>query len=383
MAESLASSLKGLSLQDHGTEWEINCKRFQHVHPSQFSPQPLPFFTDVKELGGLTQKLDEEKFVLDSCEGLAHLKDDVSRFVKDGDRSCISNYLGHDMLENYETYSPVSPDQLEDMRGVKQFIDHRYSVKKNRSKFTIVCSRHNMIDLIMAPFSDQDVHLNAINHDSYLYLFPDKQSGDELGGIHSDDSRIRKICYTGFELEHLVTKAKDPSVSSAFYSIVCGQIDDGLECLFKAEMDAVEPSSSTYTEIKCSTGLKTNSSYNRRKMLRMWVQTSLIPSTTLLFGLRDPYYNQLASFERYTRTQLYRKFNNSNLKFSPQKYNYNANISVQWFRHIFKAIQRLVEAHLPPDTPDARLHTSFKLTLTKSLVLKLQKLNKMPPNTVF
>ncbi|CEP60656.1 Dxo1p LALA0_S01e15940g [Lachancea lanzarotensis] len=382
MANNLVSQLEGLRLADRATEWEINCKSFKHTHPSQMSPQPRSFFTDVEELCGLTQVLDQDKFTLNCRDGLALLKDDVSCFVRDGSRSSVSNYIGHDMLENYDTFTPVSVDQLEDMRGMQQFIAQRND-KDKKSKLTVVCSRHNMIDLIMAPFSDQDIHLNAIHYDGYLYLFPDRQAGAGSMGINSEDPRTRKICYTGFELEHLVTKAKEPTESSAFYSIVCGKIDSDLECLFKAEMDALEPVSNTYTEIKCSTGLKTKSSHHRKKLLRMWIQTSLIPSTTLLIGLRDPYYNQLTTFERYTRAQLYRKFNNTNLKFLPQKYNYNANVSIEWFRHLFKAIQKLVEANLVPDTPEARSHTSFKLTVTKTLMLKLRKLDKMPPNTIF
>ncbi|SCU85819.1 LAME_0D03004g1_1 [Lachancea meyersii CBS 8951] len=382
MAEDLAHQLRGLDLGKPDSKWEVNCKRFQHTHPSKILSQTLPFFRQVEEVGVLTHFIDSGEFKLGSHEGLATLKDDVSNFVKSGDRASISNYLGHNMLENYESFTPVTVDQLEDMGGLQKFIK-QWTRKKDKSKLTIVCSRHNMIDLIMVPFSDQDVHLNAIHQNGYLYLFPDRKAGAEAQGIHSKDSRIRKICYSGFELESLVTDVKTRGLRSGFYSIVCGQIDPHLEILFKAEMDALDSETNTYTEIKCSTGLKTRTSHHRRKLLRMWVQTSLIPSTSLLVGIKDPYYNQLTSFERYTRTQLYRKFNNTNLKFLALNYNYNANVSVQWFQHIMKAIQTLVEPHVPSETEGIQLPTSFKITLTKDLVLMLQKLDKMPPNTVF
>ncbi|SCV06107.1 LANO_0H22254g1_1 [Lachancea nothofagi CBS 11611] len=379
MSEDIVRGLQKLSIRGSKNEWSLNCKQFEHIKPATHSSQSLPFFEEVEEVGTLTHWLDTDETVLSSQQGLANLADDLCHFMQDGSRLSISKYIGHDMLKNYDNFVPLTTDQLENMTGVRKFID-QWKGKNGQQKLTIVCSRHNLIDLIMAPFSDQAVHLNAIHTGGYLHIFPDRQSVEQCTGIHSKDARIKKICYSGFELENLITVPPTPNRRSAFYSIVRGKIDSNIECLFKAEMDCIDPIANTYTEIKCSSGLKPRNTYHRLKLLRMWVQTSLIPSTDLLIGIRDPYYNQLASFERYTRDQLYRKFNNSNLNFIRRNYNYNANVSVQWFDHIMKSICKLITPHLPSDNSEL---TSFKITLTKDLCLKLRKLDNTPTNTMF
>ncbi|SCU79836.1 LADA_0B03444g1_1 [Lachancea dasiensis] len=382
MADELVRTFEKLDVRESpGDVTEVNCKQFQHLNPSKILPSPLSFFQEVEEAEVLTQLLPQNEFVLGSRHGLASLKPDMSKFIQDGSRCHVSNYFGHDLLTHYDQFIPLATDQLENMQGIQNFINQSGSVKKDE-KLTIICSRHNLVELIMSPFSNQDVCLSAVYSNGVLHLFPDKLASRQATGIHSNDERMRKLCYTGFELENLVTTPAHSQEKTVFYSIVRGRIDSHLECLFKAEIDCVDPTTGIYTEIKCSAGIKPQNSYHRQKLLRMWVQTSLIPRTTLLVGIRDPYYNQLTSFERYTRGQLYRKFNNSNLKFIRQNYNCNANISVQWFHHIMKVIQscvcQYVVAQGSDDSP-----LSFKISLSKDLLLRIRKLKNKPPGSIF
>ncbi|CAR24444.1 Dxo1p [Lachancea thermotolerans CBS 6340] len=364
-----------LSLEDLPDEACVSCRGFERASISHFPAEPLHFFDEVKEIGTMTHWIDSDKFELGRKQSAPHLKKDLGLFTITKKLAKTNSYVGHDLLEHYDDFQPLTPNQLEDMSGVFEFLnkwegDHGKPYSSG-SDFTIVCSRHNLIDLIMAPFSDEDVHFNVKYINGYLHIFPDKQFQKKDDGIYSSESNIRRICYTGFELEDLVTETQPGAPKSAFYSLVQGKISKNIKLLFKAEMDCFNPAKRSYTEIKCTTGLKVKSAFHRRKLLRMWVQTSLVPSTDLLIGLRDPYYHQLSSFECYTRQELYQKFNNRNLSLLKKKYNYNANISVQWFRHLVKRLCQTITPYVEKTPTEA---VSFKLTLTKQLELRLRKI---------
>lgn len=375
-------NLQDLSLQDRTEEVHANCKNFQHAQINQFPKNVLPFFDEVQEVATITHLLDTDEFLLDDKLGMPELVQDLCEFTESGKLANKGKYIGHDLLDHFDEYVPITPKQLEDMAGVQAFLE-RWKQLHGRSfcdnaDFTIVCSRHNLIDLIMMPFSDEDVHLKIQFSNGYLNLSPDAQYQKTDQGIHSGDTKIKKICYTGFELENLITATSKPDVRSSFYSLVEGKLGDGIKLLLKAEMDCFNSSTRSYTEIKCSSGLKVKSTYHRRKLLRMWVQTSLVPSTNLLVGIRDPYYHQLTSFECYTRSQLYRKFNNQRLTVMRKNYNYNATISVQWFRHV---IQQLCQMIKPFIEKGSKEEVNFRLTLRKNLTIKLRKMPETPAPT--
>ncbi|CUS21817.1 LAQU0S04e01486g1_1 [Lachancea quebecensis] len=365
-----------LSLEDLPNVSCVTCKGFERVSISHFPTEALQFFDEVKEVGTMTHWVDSDEFELGCSQGAPRLKRDLGLFTITGKLAKTNSYVGHDLLEHYDEFQPLTPNQLEDMSGVFEFLSkwegNHGSPFNSDSEFTIVCSRHNLIDLIMAPFSDEDVHFNVQYVNGYLHISPDKQFQKKDVGIYSRESNIRKICYTGFELENLVTETPTGARKSAFYSLVQGKLSKNIKFLFKAEMDCFNPAKRSYTEIKCTTGLRVKSAFHRRKLLRMWVQTSLVPSTDLLIGIRDPYYHQLSSFERYTRQELYQKFNNRNLSVLKKKYNYNANISVQWFRHLVKRICQTIGPYVEKAPAETM---NFKLILTKKLDLELRKLD--------
>ncbi|SCW02297.1 LAFE_0F03334g1_1 [Lachancea fermentati] len=379
--EPLSEELSSLSINDKGAQSHVHCKKFGHVNLTAYPKQAFHFFKESREIGTITHRYDDERYIINDKSGLPRLNSDICEYKKDRNKNKIRKYLGHNMTTGFESFEPLPLAVLEDMRGVFLFME-RFEAKNGtkfnqNNKFTIVSARHHLIDLIMCPFSKEDVSLVVTYVDGYLYFSPDSRRAKKDTGIHSKSTHMRRICYTGFELENLVTQPLAENQRSCFFSMIEGKINDNIGVLLKAEMDCHDDFHETYTEIKCSTDFKLNNQHHRRKLLRMWVQTSLVPQTDLLIGFRDPYYNQLSALQSYTRNQLYHKFNNKNMKVDRMHLNYNANISVQWFHHLIEQLCDLVENNIKDNRQQ-----SFRVMLSKELCLSIEALSKTPKGAI-
>ncbi|SCU93297.1 LAMI_0E13872g1_1 [Lachancea mirantina] len=355
----------------------VDCKKFAHVKIQSFPTSPFQFFDKCEEVGTLTKWLKDGTWVLNSTDGWPLLRENVCKFMQDGDKRRIRSYIGHDMASGFASYVPLPPGELEDMTGAFEFI--KQWEHKNGKRYpddcgmAIVCARHHLISLAMAPFGDEDVNFIAVAGEGYLFLWPDKQYVKKDLGIRSPSATVRKICYAGFELENLLTRSATDLGESRFYSLVEGRLNENVRFLFKAEMDSCD-SKGRYTEIKSSTSFRRNNLQHRRKLLRIWIQTSLIPETNILVGFRDPQCNQLTALKCYSRLEIYKKFNSNDLPVSRNHYNFNANISVQWFRHLMHHISKLESLRSKPsEGPKA-----FKFKLTKDCRLFLRQLPIVP-----
>lgn len=383
--DELTADISKLSLQ-HGSQNTVNCKGFVHSNVSHFPSVPCKFFQESREIGTFTRMVSSGKYLFDDKLGLRPLKDDICEYIHNPAKNASkikTQYLGYDLLNGFEDYIPLSEDELNSMDGILNFIGNweekngkKYGLE---NKFTIVSNRHHLIDLIMCPFSPEEANLIVTYLDGLLIISSDKSKPKEDSGIRSKDTRVRKLCYTGFELENLVTKGKvdSPGMHTCFYSIVENKLTEDVSLLLQAEMDSYNPKTDNYVELKCSVNFQLKNSNHRRKLLRMWIQTGLVPRTDLLVGFRDPYYNQLDALKPYTRDEIYKKFSTRNLNGNRKYYNFNSTIAVQWSHHVIAKITELVDKNLTDEPLQ-----SFKLTLTRDLQLSLTKLANTPAGLI-
>ena len=114
---------------------------------------------------------------------------------------------------------------------------------------------------------------------------------------------------------------------------------------------------------------------HRKKLLKTWLQTGLCPESDIIIGIRDPADGILHDILQYTRTALYRKFNNRNLTPFNKDFNYNANIAVEWTHHCLKSVSRLVKLNIDQGIQAPQ---SFKIKIDSLHNISIRKLQSTP-----
>ena len=145
-------------------------------------------------------------------------------------------------------------------------------------------------------------------------------------------------------------------------------------------MDSYNPTLETYTEIKCFSKVKISSPVHRRKLLKTWLQTSLVPSSDIIIGTRDPYTGTLENIEHFTRKKLLERFNNRNIQPFDNYYNFNARLAVEWLQFCVESICTLVSKNR--DHANRPNIQSFRVTIDKNHNIHINALDSTPQNVV-
>lgn len=290
-------------------------------------------------------------------------------------------YLGCDLYEGHENYKPLSSSELDSSRCCFRYID-RIEKRKIRNfckdNVTIISPRHHIVDLVMALFHDNEVSIICTNLGKGKILFSEDKSASQESGLCSKNPMTRKICYSGLALEDKLTTSHDGK-KGPFYSVVEGKLDHRITLLLRCEMDAFNPITETYTELKCFAKLNAQENAHRRKLLKTWIQIGLIPNSDLIIGTRDPQAGQLEDLTWYTRESLRKKFDNASIPQNDRYFNFSPTIAVEWCYHCISSICELImdnsDSSIDDPFPE---HESFKVTIDKSHSISVKKLTKVP-----
>ncbi|QLQ81963.1 hypothetical protein HG537_0G02170 [Torulaspora globosa] len=290
-------------------------------------------------------------------------------------------YLGCDLYEDHEKYKPLSASELDSSIGCFKYIQRieKRKIKNfNKDKITIISPRHHVVDLVMALFHDDEVSIICTNLGKGKLLFSEDKSVVQENGLNSKNPMTRKICYSGFALEDKLTTSHEGK-TGRFFSIVEGKLNHRITLVLRCEMDAYNPITEQYTEIKCFTKLNVQENAHRRKLLKTWIQIGLIPNSDLIIGTRDTQVGQLSDLNWYTKETLRKKFNNPSIAQTDRYFNFNPSIAVEWCYHCIESICDLVMNNSDSliDDPFPQIE-SFKVTIDKLHNISVKKLTKVP-----
>lgn len=298
-------------------------------------------------------------------------------------RPLKTEFIGSNLYEALEKYKAMDDKILDSTEPCMKYIETQDTAENggDDNVLTIVSTRHHIVDIGMSLFNSND----RDNETSFIVTYLDSGvllfSQDSLnksfqkGGIYSNDPIFRKICFSGFAFEDLITNEEDQKEPA--FSIVKAKLNAEINLVLRCEMDAYNPEKNIYSELKCYANLKMNNPQHRKKLLKTWLQTGLCPESDIIIGIRDPSDGILHDILHYTRTDLYRKFNNRNLTPINKDFNYNANIAVEWTQHCLKAVSKLVKLNIDQtmETPQ-----SFKIRIDRYHSISIKKLRSTPHN---
>ncbi|KOH01190.1 Dxo1p DI49_0546 [Saccharomyces eubayanus] len=366
---------------------------FLHTSIRSFpTKSPADIFYESKEVALFT---DSQLYAATRKDVVPNLKKDISHLYESPlleARKLKTPYLGHDLFSNIAELVPMTISELDSVAPCISYIeDWRLNNPgkpfKIGKKFTVVTTRHHIVDLTMHPFDRRNKHKSLIATymgNGFISLSRNPKYDHQISkeGIYSGDPNIKKICYSGFELENCLTENTKNSRSSAskcpVFSIVESKLSEDIGLLMRCEMDAFNPVSKTNTELKCFGPLSMQNSNHRKKLLKTWIQTGLLPNSDIMIGLRDSYSGQLLDIQWCSRESLFRKINHPGLPLNKKEMNYNAKVAVEWCNHCIKSTCDLVEAnisHYNCDKPE-----SFEINIDANGTIIITKLITIPRN---
>lgn len=349
----------------------VSCRNFRHRAVDFVSKSSPVMLLDCKEVSTCAYRLEDgsEALFWDDSSYKPRLKRDISEYIKNKswlDNATKYKFIGWDLSQGFEKYKPLDVDILNSLRILlPAYEKHKSEISSSEKKTTFISLRHHLIDIIMCPFSDEPASLlMTVLPDGNIVVSVDKANA-RAEGIHQDaHARAKKACYTGFALEDLLL-AGEKTGHELFFSSVHGHVSDDVDMFFEAEMDSFNEVTKTYTEIKSSVNFNLRSIYHRRKLLRMWVQTSLLPASDLLIGFRNSFSNELERLQPYTVDEIFRKFNSREyLSAREGFYAFNGTVAADWFHYIFPQIKTTLHSYTVSATPRTfRVRISQKLQL--------------------
>ncbi|AAS53083.2 AER404Cp [Eremothecium gossypii ATCC 10895] len=366
---TLAGKMRHLTLEKDLIV-NVNMKKFPHGPITRRGKErSIRIFSESREVGtafrqGLVYDLDDKK-------NLPLLNDEICEYISHRSKSKLIGYVGSDLSVGSETFHPVTSEELHCLHGLLKFIakweaDNEVNYA-SRSKFTIVSPRHHILDILMIPFGNERCRLVFTAHRGLfvITLAPSQRPT----GINSPSSATRKICYTGFELERLLT-ATSGTERGSFYSFIEAKLEPDITILLQCEMDAYNPKRQKYTEIKSSVDFNVRNVRHLSKLLKIWAQTALLPSTDILVGFRDPSTHVLKTVVPYSVDQIAEKlYIRDRTRSHPSYFNFNPEVAKDWthyaIREICERLSSLVDA--TSSSPQ-----SFLVEIDKNLQMKIR-----------
>lgn len=364
---------------------------FLHTGMHNFSTKsPRDIFHESREVAlftnGQAYTILHRNHIPNLKEGVAELYE--SSFLEA--RNLKVPYLGHDLFANIDQFVPMTISELDSVSPCITYIenwrlDNHGKDFKIGKKFTVVTTRHHIVDLTMHLFNrrNKQTSLIATYLGAGLISFSRNAANDfqmSKEGIYSSDPNMKKICYSGFEFENWVTEDTKVAGGSRhpIFSIVESKLSEEIGLLIRCELDAFNPVSETNTELKCFAPLSMHNSNHRRKLLKTWIQTGLLPNSDIVIGLRDSHSGQLLDIQWYSRDLLCKKFNHPGLPPNKKELNFNAKIAVEWCNHCVQSICKLVEANIS-DYNSTRPE-SFEISIDTNNTIAITKLKTIPNN---
>ncbi|CCC70824.1 hypothetical protein NCAS_0F03400 [Naumovozyma castellii] len=378
---------------------------FSHSSISLFPTCTQPFYESSNQVALYH---NHKLYPASQYDIIPHLKNDIAQLPKKSAseaRTLKRSYLGSDLYDGFETFVPMSAKDLDSLEPCMSFIkdwERKASTKyKPGRKFNIVSTRHHIVEMTMKLFTGKT---NNYNNTKKVqdYVLNVVYTGDETGrllftkdwsntgnsmneGIYSKNIILKRICYSGFALEDLMTETtselekegeKLTGGEKAVFAVVENKLDDDICILLRCELDAFNGAEKKFTELKCFSPLKMSNFSHRRKLLKAWVQTGVLPDSDILIGIRDSSFGELEDVEWYSRDRLRSKINNRNLPESKIDWNFNAQVATQWSQHCIRSICKLVDENL--DQKAISNPQGFQIRIDSRRNIRIKCLSKVP-----
>lgn len=347
----------------------IPFNQFKHTSSNRFPEEPRPFFQENREVcyyyGGNLHD--------DRC-GSVNLKSAAQKMAYEHSRDSKVELLGSDLYHGWERFEPMSPQVLDSSIGCFKWM-HKWEKDNgesyaHRSKFVIISPRHYLVDLTMQLFQRQKFSLLCTSLGDGRILL--SQADHPKVRAPRNNGMSKRILYSGYALEDLLTEGPrlkdDP-----FFAIMEAKLDSDISLVLRCEIDSYNQLTGTFTELKCYAPLSMHNLYHREKLLKTWIQLGLSPPSDLLIGVRNTQLGQLQDLQYFSKQQLYKKINNRDLPPCRKKFNYNADIAVQWLQHCLRAICKLVG-----EADTSKGAHCFELTIDEGHKISINKLPQMP-----
>lgn len=334
---------------DHTVVIRGNKQRLKTSHHKNM-PQ---FYDSAKTLGIFH---DHKLYEMNRMDLFPQLKDPIAHIAKSTPAEktqLVRPFLGISLYENHDKYSPMTAKELDTTEACSTYLDqyensHGQKYGEDRD-FVIVTARHHMIDLAILPFSRQFTNVNllcAYTPGNLLEISQDPadNTNDKLG-VNTDNPILKKICFSGFALEDILTESANDEERNPTFLIVENEIAN-TRLLMRCEIDAYNPITSHYTELKCYAKYNFGNPNHRRKLLKSWIQTGVIPTTDIVIGVRDTESGCLQDVRCYNRNLLYNKLISKSLPRCDSELNYDPAISVVWYRSLINTLTTTIASLL-------------------------------------
>ncbi|GAV55110.1 hypothetical protein ZYGR_0AS04330 [Zygosaccharomyces rouxii] len=360
----------GSGNRDHSAS--VRFSQFQHSSAFKFPSEPRDIFTEYKEAsyyyGGQLH---------DSISDSIGLKSPSYKLAHDRSHNNKRDLLGSDLYQGWENFVPLSPEILDSSRCCYQWIDKWEKANKRsysqRSPYVVISPRHYLVDLTMQLFQGSKYSILCTHLGDGKIVLSQVETNKKSQQPSSRNSAMsKKILHSGYALEDLLTRG--PRVEDdPFFAIVEAKLDANISLVLRCELDSYNELTDTFTELKCYAPLNMHNSYHREKLLKTWIQLAISPRCDLLIGVRNTQMGQLQDLQYFTKRELYQKINNRNLPRSPKRFNFNADVAVQWCQHCIRSICKLVGDNVDSSSPQC-----FKLSIDESHKIQLEKLKHIP-----
>lgn len=357
-------------------------KYFQHISRNEYPDSPEAFFESSKEVG---LYFDDNLFIGHKIVGnLINLEDRISKIAYSSpskERYYSEPYIGIDLFRGYQNFKSISSKLLNSLTPCFSYIEDclengNYNIDK---RFVFISVRHNIVNLIMSIFNSNrneslTLNCNVVNN-KYVIL------GDASPPNSERNTALDRFVYSGYAFEDAMKEERGVDI---FFSVVENQLNEDITLLLRCEMDAYNSRTKNYTELKCFGPLKLGNKFHREKLLKTWVQTSVIPKSDILIGIRDNYYGLLQSLHWYSRRTLYKRLSSNDLPQFPKEFNYNANIAVDWSKYAFCTIAEILGEFMDSTKYKQKGSPSqhsfqIKIDSKKNITIK-EHFGKMPEN---
>lgn len=367
-------------LNDNRVMVVVSGEKFRHssigCYPREM-PQFFPMSREVALFHGGKLHNSSEKLLV------PQLRSDIAQLAKRSlleSRELKRGYLGVNLYENQEKFDLMDDEELDDAISCFKYME--YWEEQNKKiygfdrKFVVVSARHHIVDIAMVPFTRQNgnISLTCLFRPGNILSFSrdlNDTSGSETG-VNSKDPFFRKICFSGFSLEDVLTEDIGIEKRKPVFSIVENALDDNITLLLRCEMDAYNPITKNYTELKCYSPIKYSNPNHRRKLLKTWIQTGLIPNSDVIIGVRDTQNGDLMDILRFDRASLYKKIANRNLPENKKEWNYNPLVATEWLSYSLKAITLTIQQIL--DKVGYENTQTFNIKIDTNLNIKVELL---------
>lgn len=340
---------------------------------------------------------------VDHQAGCPYLKETASKIANKSEldsKLFKMEYIGSNLYENYKKYKAMEKEPLHNPISCFLYIQEWEKMNSGKKyaddkELLIISPRHHLNDLIMAPFekpSDPEVSVLLTYLGGNRILLSQDFIHEKTEWIDKNraNTQMRKIINSGFALEDLLIEDYKSSILNSqsntyegvkninnFFSVVENDPNDSVRILLRSEMDAYNRTTGSYSELKCFAQIKMGNRFHRKKLLKTWVQISQLPSSDVLFGLRDTESGLLYDLKWMSRKDLAEKCNSYKLSMN-QNIDYSPTLAYSWYQHVIRSINDLVNKFLKANNGNINEFHSFRLIVEKNKNIRLKHLQKVP-----